>query len=163
MTRLTVRAYQAEDADQLGEVFYASVHGGAARAYDVEQRSAWCPEPPSGSVWRDRLAPLECVVAENESGIIGFMCFEPETGYIDFSYVVPAAMGKGVADALYAVCEGRLRARGIRTLTVQASELARSFFLRHGWQVQSRQEIERRGVMLHNYRMEKHLSREMVA
>ena len=91
------------------------------------------------------------------------MCFEPETSYIDFSYVVPAAMGKGVADALYAVCEGRFRARGIRTLTVQASESARSFFLRHGWQVQGRQEIERRGVMLHNYRMEKHLSREMVA
>ena len=43
MTRLTVRAYRAEDADQLGEVFYASVHGGATRVYDAEQRSAWCP------------------------------------------------------------------------------------------------------------------------
>lgn len=160
---LQVRPYTPDDADRLGEVFYASVHEGAGRAYDAAQCAAWCPEPPSGDSWRARLQPLECVVAEDESGIVGFMCFEPETGYVDFTYVLPSAMGKGVADTLYAVCEGRLRARGVRRLTVQASELARSFFLRQGWQVLHRQEIERRGVMLHNYRMEKHLSREMVA
>lgn len=163
MSGLTIRPFVPSDADTLGQVFYTSVHHGAVRFYDEEQRSAWCPAPPSGDAWLARLRPLECVVAEVRDTIVGFMCFEPETGYIDFTYMLPAAMGKGIADALYAVCEGRLRTRGMDRLTVQASELAKSFFLRHGWNIVTRQEIERDGIVLHNYRMEKLLVRKLVA
>ena len=72
--------------------------------------------------------------------------------------ILIAAFGTGVAAALYALLEGRARAAGLQTLKTEASELARPFFLRHGWTLIERQNLVREGVSLHNYRMEKQLT-----
>ncbi len=39
------------------------------------------------------------------------MTLDPVTGWIDFAYVAPEAMGQGVAETLYAVLEGRMTPR----------------------------------------------------
>ena len=59
--------------------------------------------------------------------------------------------------------ESRARGSGLNRLTTDASELARSFFMRNGWQLVARQEIERAGISLHNYRMEKLLDHHIPA
>ena len=86
-----------------------------------------------------------------------------KSGHLDLAYVAPEVMGRGVADALYAVLETRARCAGPGCLTSDASEMARPFFERHGWQVIARQEIVRADVTLHNYRMEKTLRSKAVA
>lgn len=156
----SVRSYAAEDAEALGQVFYRAVREGANARYSDEQVVAWSPEPPSGGVWRDRLSAADTVLAEQDNAPLGFMTLD-EKGYLDLAFVVPEAMGTGVSDAIYAVLEGRARARGIATLTTQASLLAEPFFARHGWQVTRRQEVEIRGVVLNNAWMEKHLQGPM--
>ena len=75
------------------------------------------------------------------------------------AYVLPEVMGKGVAGVLCAVIEGRVRADGITHMTVDASQSAEGFFARRGWSLVQRQEVERRGVILQNCKMEKHLAR----
>lgn len=157
MSYLHVRPYAPGDAVALAELFHRAVQDGTSRHYSERQRTAWSPAPPDGTDWEARLSGAETLVAERDRRALGFMTLVPGRGYLDFAYVAPDAMGKGVADALYAVIEGRARAAGVKVLTSDASELARSFLLRQGWRVVARQEIERRGVLLHNYRMEKSL------
>jgi putative acetyltransferase len=94
------------------------------------------------------------VVAVEGDDRLGFMNID-DRGYLDLAFVVPEQMGRGVSDMLYAVLESRARARGIGKLTSQASLLAEPFFLRHGWQVVRRQDIEINGVVLRNAWMEK--------
>jgi len=161
MSLITVRSFTSGDAEGLAGVFYRSVQEGAARHYTAEQRAAWLPEKPKGEKWQRRLQAAECVVAERNGKPIGFMTLVAD--HIDLAFVDPSVMGQGVADAIYAVLRGRALVAGKTRLTVDASKSARSFFQRHGWRLVARQEIERAGVMLHNYRMETFLSREMAA
>ena len=154
----SVRTFEIEDAEALGQVFYRSVREGAARRYTAAQVEAWSPSPPAGDVWRARLAAADTVVAVRGDQPLGFMTLDTK-GYLDLAFVVPEAMGAGVSDALYAVLEGRARAVGIAVLTTQASLLAEPFFVRHGWKVTRRQEVEMSGVVLKNAWMEKRLQR----
>lgn len=155
---LTIRSYAPDDAIPLGRVYYRAVREGAARAYTAEQCAAWAPHAPASAVWRRRLAHGETLVAEQTGEPVGFMSLLAD-GHLDLVYVMPEVMGRGVAPALYAMLENRARVAGLQRLTTEASELARAFFLRHGWQVIARQDLVRDGVTLHNYQMEKRLSR----
>ncbi|MEM7723548.1 MAG: GNAT family N-acetyltransferase [Pseudomonadota bacterium] len=155
MNGLIIRPYRASDAGDLADLFHRAVTHGAKRHYSTEQRTAWAPEPPSGPVWEGRLATADTLVAEGHEGLVGFMALVMETGYLDYAYVAPEVMGKGVADTLYAVLEGRAKVRGLDRLETEASRLAERFFIRQGWRIVIRQEVERRGVKIPNARMEK--------
>lgn len=155
---LTIRSYAPVDAIPLGRVYFRAVREGALKAYTAEQCSAWAPHAPASAVWRRRLAQGQTLVAEQAGEPVGFMTLLPD-GHLDLAFVLPEVMGKGVAAALYATLENRARVAAIAKLTSEASELARPFFLRHGWSVVQRQDLVRDGVPLHNYQMEKRLSR----
>ncbi len=149
---IRVRPYRAEDAGVLGAVFFEAVRIGAAPKYTAEQREAWAPERPSAGVWAARLAGLVTLVAEGDSGVLGFMALRGD-GYLDLAFLRPDQRGKGVADALLRAVLDEARARGLTRLTTEASAMARSFFLRHDWQDLGAQEVVRRGVSLENFRM----------
>jgi len=155
---LVIRSYRSPDAKALGEVFHRAVHEGAAGKYSPEECAAWSPEPPVSHAWAARLGEAETLVAETPGGLVGFMSLVIDRAYLDFAFVAPEVMGKGVAAALYAVLEGRARAKGLTVLSTEASLLAEPFFLRQGWRLVERQEVERRGVMLKNAVMEKDLT-----
>lgn len=154
---LTIRSYAAGDARPLAELFHRAVHEGASARYTPEECRAWSPRPPDAPTWEKRLAEAETVIADTPQGPVGFMSLVVERSYLDFAYVAPEVMGKGVAGLLYAVLEGRARAAGLTALTTEASLLAEPFFARQGWQVVQRQQVERLGVLLRNAVMEKAL------
>ncbi len=152
-----VRSMVDGEEDLLGAVFFRSVHHGAARAYSEAQRDAWAPQAPSGAGWVARLAGQSVVVAECDGRVRGFMSVDLDMGHLDFAFVERDVQGQGVSDVLYAVIENRARASGLTRLTSDASLLARPFFERMGWRVLAAQSVERRGVTLQNWRMEKRL------
>jgi putative acetyltransferase len=154
---LSVRSFAEADADALGNVMHRSVQEGAAQRYNTAQVNAWCPAPPEGARWSERLSGAETVVAEKDDAPVGFMAMDA-SGYLDLAFVLPEVMGHGVADAIYAVLEGRARTQGVATLSTQASLLAEPFFARRGWQVKRRQEVKMSGVVLENAWMEKSLA-----
>lgn len=154
---LTIRSYEPDDAIPLGRIYFRAVREGTTGHYSAEQRAAWAPHAPASAVWRRRLSHGETVVAEQDGHSVGFMTLLPESGLVDLAFVLPEVMGQGVAAALYAMLENRARAAGLQKLTTEASETARPFFARQGFQVLERQELVRDGVPLHNYRMEKRL------
>jgi putative acetyltransferase len=157
MTEITIHRVRAGEGDLLGQLFHRSVHEGTARGYDVAQRAAWSPEPPSGRDWEARLSSAVTLVAWAGKVPIGFMTLNPQTGSLDLAFVAPEWQGQGVAAMLYGLIERCARRRGLDRLTTDASDPARRFLLKHGWQDGPRRQVTRNGVTLHNYPMAKPL------
>ncbi|MEL6958113.1 MAG: GNAT family N-acetyltransferase [Pseudomonadota bacterium] len=156
---MVVRERAPADTAALADVFFRAVRDGAAPAYSNAERAAWAPERPDEAAWAARLDGLVTLVDEDADGCVsGFMSLRMSDGYLDLAFVRPEARGTGVASRLYAVLENRARVAGLTRLWSHASHLAKPFLARQGWEVQTSNTIERRGVTLQNWMMEKRLS-----
>jgi len=156
MQRTIIRRFQEEDAPATATLFHASVHGLARDRYDQAQRDAWAPHVPETAAWLKRRRPQSAFVAEREGAIVGLMTVRPD-GYLDLAFVAPDASRQGVASRLYHAIEVEAVALGLSRLHAQASHLARPFFERQGWTVVQEQTVQRNGVALTNFAMEKPL------
>ena len=152
-----LRPYTPADAGGLARIFHDAIRIGAAAHYTEAERRAWAPVCPSADAWRARLIGLWTLVAHGPDGPSGFMSLRPD-GYLDLAFVAPDRAGQGVGSALLHATETHARATAIPRLTTQASLAARGFFLRHGWLETAPQTVERGGVKLRNFRMEKWLT-----
>lgn len=153
---MTIRDYENRDLAGVAAVFTEAVHGLTAHRYDAAQRAAWAPRPPDLTVWARRMAGVRTLVAERDRVLIGFQSYQ-ENGHIDFLYIRPDAVRRGVATALYRAAEERLAAAGVGVLFTEASLVAAPFFAKQGFHVVEAQEVERGGVRLRRYVMEKRL------
>ena len=149
---MRLRAYRSDDLDAVVALFTASIHGLAAAHYDAAQRTAWAPEPPDSEGWRQRLANLRVVVAEEGDRLCGFCGWEDD-GHIDLLFVAPGYAGRGVAKSLFDHAAAALAAQGVAELFTEASLVARPFFERQGFVVEEEQWVERRGVVLRRFAM----------
>lgn len=153
---IILRPYQPGDGPLLAALFYETVHTVNARDYTPAQLQAWAPSPeaPDPEAW-DRSFQGRCaLVAEAGGQIAGFGDLDPETGYLDRLYVHKDHQGQGVASALCAALEAAARTDRIHTY---ASLTARPFFLRRSYRILQENQVERRGVLLTNFLMEKNL------
>ena len=157
MTHVSIRRFQDTDAEATARVFFDAVRRGTAGFYDRQQREAWAPGVPETTDWRSRLNSQSVFVAESGGEIIGFMTVRPD-GYVDLAFVAPDWAGTGVGGSLYSSVESEAMALGANRLHTQASLAARPFFERRGWSVVKAQTVERGGVTLENFVMEKPLT-----
>lgn len=153
---ILIRPLTPEDAGATGRIFFCAVHEGTCSAYDERQRCAWAGETFDPDRWRVRVQGLTGFVAEADGEPIGFMTID-RSGYVDLAFVRPSASRKGVGRALLQAAEDWAKAQGAVRMTTEASLIAGPFFQQSGWQVIEREEVERGGVMLARYRMQKHL------
>lgn len=148
-----LRQYTLADCDALIQLFYDTVHTVNARDYTKEQTDVWAPKNADTSHWhRTLLAHYTLVAVENEE-IVGFGDID-ETGYLDHLYVHKCFQHQGIATAL---CDA-LETAYNDTLTVlctHASVTARPFFEQRGYRVVSEQQVERQGICLQNFVMQK--------
>lgn len=153
----TIRPGRPGDGAAAFAVLHAAVHQGATAFYSASERQAWAPEqtPPPG--WEAELLRGHARVAQDRRGaLIGFMTLGTD-GFLDFAYVTPGWMGKGVANALYDAIEAAAHDAGLPVLSTEASHLAQRFLSRRGWRTVARQSVIRHGVALTNFRMERAL------
>ena len=148
--------FEVSEADHLGGIFFDAVREGTAEFYDFEQRRAWASKPPSGPNWASRLAGQKTVVARKAGLPVGFMTLDGD-GYIDLAFVAPGHQRQGIGEALYARIESTARDADIDRLHSKASYFARGLFEQQGWEVVRMRQIERSGVTLTNFLMEKRL------
>lgn len=83
--------------------------------------------------------------------IIGFGDID-QTGYLDRLYVNKDSQNKGVATAICDKLESEVK---FACVTVHASITAKPFFEKRGYKILKMQEVEREGVCLRNYIMQK--------
>ena len=148
---MVLRAYRSADCPALAELFYQTVHQVNIRDYTQAQVDAWATGQVDLERWDRELREHRTVVAWEDGLIVGFGDMD-KTGYLDRLFVHKDFQGRGIATAICDALEGESAAP---RLWVQASLTARPFFEGRGYRVVKAQQVERRGVLLPNFVMEK--------
>ena len=148
---MILRPYVSADLDELLILFYETVHTVNARDYTPAQLDAWAGPHTDRERWDRTLREHTSLVAEENGQIIGFGDIDT-TGYLDRLYVHKDHQHQGIATFL---CDRLEQAVAAERLTVAASITARPFFEKRGYRVLQEQRVERHGIILTNYRMEK--------
>ena len=151
MGGLVLRPYRSEDCGEMAELFYETVHSVNAADYAPEQLDAWASGEADLSAWDASFRAHHTLVAEMEGQMAGFADMDGG-GYLDRLYVHRDFQGQGIATAL---CDALEAACPCARYTTHASITARPFFLARGYRVVRVQQVERRGVKLTNFVMEK--------
>ncbi len=147
---MTLRRYRAEDCEKLAKLFYDTVHTVNARDYTKEQLDAWATGTVDLESWNASFLCHTTVIAEMDGTLAGFGDIT-EDGYLDRLFVHKDFQGQGVATAICDELERKVRG----SITTHASITARPFFAHRGYAVIKEQQVERRGVLLTNFVMEK--------
>jgi len=152
----SIRRYESRDARVLTSIFYDSVRTIGLLDYSKTQVEAWVPEIPDQARFdaRARDGRLVLVVVNDIDEPVAYGDLEP-SGHIDHLYCHPELVGRGLASALYERLEKEARRSATKRLFVEASEAARRLFLKKGFIELERRDFLLRGVMIHNYLMEK--------
>jgi len=153
---MTIRSYQGKDAGPLADLFRRSVEAIGPRDYTAEQVAAWLALAPSPAQVAARCADgrTTLVAVDAADRPLAFGDLEAD-GHIAYLYCAPEAAGTGVVAALYDQLEAEARQRGIGSLSSEASEAARRFFLKQGFTIVARRDFAIGGVAIHNYAVKK--------
>ena len=147
---MVIRIYQPLDCEVLVELFYNTVHTVNAKDYTKEQLDVWATGAADLEKWNQSFTEHYTLVAVDGEMIIGFGDID-KTGYLDRLFVHSDYQGKGIATA---ICE-QLEQTVQGNIITHASITARPFFENRGYKVVKEQQVERQGVFLTNFVMEK--------
>jgi putative acetyltransferase len=154
---LALRPFLPADVPLLAEIFRASIEGLTGDDYSVGQQQAWASAAADEEEFAARLAGELTLIATLDGSPVGFAALKGKD-VLDMLYVHPAVAGQGVATMLVDALERLAAARGTARLSVEASDTARSFFERRGYQAQRRNTVSLHGEWLANTTMEKRLA-----
>lgn len=147
---MKLRKYQQSDCKVLAELFYHTVHTVNAKDYTEEQLNAWATGEVDLEKWNQSFQEHDSFVAVENGMIVGFGDID-HTGYLDRLYVHADYQGQGIATA---ICD-RLEQMVEENITTHASVTARPFFENRGYHVIKEQQVERKGIFLTNFVMQK--------
>lgn len=148
---MTIRSYVSTDCDNLFRLFYETVHSINAKDYNKQQLDAWTTGIVNLGEWNRSFLKHFTVVAVENDIIVGFGDID-NTGYLDRLYVHKDYQGKGIATAICNELEEQFE---VAQITTNSSITAKPFFEKRGYKAVKEQEVERKGVKLKNYVMEK--------
>ncbi len=148
-----IRNYKESDCSEVYNLFYNTVHKVNAKDYSKEQLDVWAVKNPDLDKWNKSLLSHYSIVAVIEDEIVGFGDIY-KTGYLDRLFVHKDNQGKGIASILCEKLENRF---DIPKIITHASITAKPFFEKRNYIIIKEQEVERSGVILRNYVMEKRL------
>ena len=135
----------------MAKLFYDTVHTVNAKDYTEEQLDAWADGVTDTDRWNETFLSHCTVVAEIDGIIVGFGDID-DTGYLDRLYVHSDFQHMGIATA---VCDELERSVNAPKYITHASVTARGFFEKRGYRAVRKQQVERKGVFLTNYVMER--------
>lgn len=153
---MKTRLYMPTDLNDVLKLFYDSVHNVCVDDYTPEQLDAWAPKEADLYRWEASLNKNHTLVVEMNNHIVGFGNVG-ETGYLDRLFVDQYYLHKGVASLIVEQLEKYAKAKGIVFMNTAASITAKPFFEAKGYAVIDEQSVERRGVRMRRYLMEKKL------
>ena len=121
-----------------------------AKDYTKEQLDAWATGQVDMDNWNQSLLEHYSIVALDDGMIVGFGDID-KIGYLDRLFVHADYQRKGVATAICNQLEQVIQGN----IVTHASITARPFFEKRGYQVIKEQQVERQGIFLTNFVMEK--------
>lgn len=148
---MILKKYESSYCLPMAQLFYDTVHSVNAADYTPQQLQAWAPGTVDLQAWDQSFSQHYTLLAIEGGQVLGFGDITP-TGYLDRLYVHKDHQHQGIATFL---CDRLEQAVAAERLTVAASITARPFFEKRGYRVLQEQQVERHGIILTNYRMEK--------
>ena len=147
---MKIREYQPLDCEILAELFYNTVHTVNVKDYTKEQLDVWATGIVDLEKWNQSFEERYSLVAIDGEEIIGFGDIN-KAGYLDRLFVHSDYQRKGIATAICNQLEQAVQGR----IVTYASITARPFFEKRGYRVIKEQQVERQGIFLTNFIMEK--------
>jgi len=147
---MILRTYRPEDGPEMAVLFHETVHSVNAGDYTREQLDAWASGKMDLEAWNRSFLEHDSLVAVEGQTIVGFGDMD-STGYLDRLFVHKDYQRQGIASALCDALEQKVSG----TLTTHASITARPFFEQRGYRVLLEQMVERNGIFLQNFVMQK--------
>ncbi|MCI8299475.1 MAG: GNAT family N-acetyltransferase [Lachnospiraceae bacterium] len=148
---MVIREYQPTDCKEILRLFYDTVHSVNLKDYAEEQLAVWATGKEDQEEWNRSLLGHYSLVAIADEIVIGFGDID-QSGYLDRLYIHRDYQRKGTASA---ICN-KLEQTVIGKIVTHASVTARPFFEKRGYKVINEQQVERKGIVLKNYVMEKY-------
>ena len=149
-SEMVIREYRPIDGQALAELFYNTVHTINAKDYTKEQLDAWATGKVDLEKWNRSFEEHYSLVAFDGEMVIGFGDIG-KTGYLDRLFVHADYQRKGVATSICNQLERSVQG----SIVTHASITARPFFEKRGYEVVKEQQVERKGIFLTNFVMEK--------
>lgn len=147
---MVIREYQPLDCEVLAELFYNTVHTVNVKDYTKEQLDVWATGNVDLEKWNQSFEEHYSLVAIDDEVIIGFGDID-KAGYLDRLFVHSNYQRKGIATAICNQLEQAVQG----SIVTHASITARPFFEKRGYRVIKEQQVERQGIFLTNFIMEK--------
>ncbi|MGO9132708.1 MAG: GNAT family N-acetyltransferase [Methylovirgula sp.] len=151
-----LRPLLPQDSELVAQIFRDSIAELTGEDYDEAQQAAWIGRADDEEEFAAHLAQNLTLVATIAGSPVGFISVKGQD-HVDMLYVHPSVARTGVATLLYDAVEKIARSRGIRQLSVDASDTARDFFAKHGFFALHRQTVPCGEEWLGNTHMEKPL------
>lgn len=148
-----IREYQTLDGKELRELFYHTVHTVNAKDYTKEQLDVWAERQADLEQWNQSFQEHYSIVAVEGDVIAGFGDID-KNGYLDRLFVHADFLRKGIGTAICDRLEQKIKGK----ILTHASITARPFFEERGYKVIKEQKVERSGVLLMNFVMEKEIN-----
>lgn len=151
MKNIIIREYCPADCEETARMFFDTVHTVNATDYSPEQLDAWAPADRDLDAWNRSFLRHRSLVAVLDGTIVGFGDMDT-SGYLDRLYVHRDFQRRGIAAML---CDRLEESVPAETVTTHASITARPLFEKRGYAVVREQQVERFGVRMTNFVMEK--------
>ncbi len=151
---MDIRLYQPSDLKEVMDLFYDNVHTVCVNDYTQEQLDAWAPKDANIYRWESSLSKNHTLVVIADDHIVGFGNIG-QTGYLDRLYVDRHYLHQGVGTLILDNLEKYAGVKGNTYMNTQASITSKPFFEARGYTCIEKQIVERRGVRLRRYLMEK--------
>ena len=153
--QITLRDYTIADGDTLLSVFRDAVSVTGLDAYPLQHVLAWLASADDDNAFiRDLSLGITRVAVDEQGRSVGFAQMHP-LGHIRMLYVLPQYSRQGVGGRLLADLLRICRESGWRHLTTDASRLSLRLFARFGFCVIEVQQVDRNGVWIERFRMDK--------
>ncbi|MGN0601604.1 MAG: GNAT family N-acetyltransferase [Oscillospiraceae bacterium] len=146
-----IRKYNPFDCKYLADLFYDTVHNVNNKDYTREQLAVWATGKVDLEKWNQSFLQHYTFVATNNEILVGFGDID-KTGFLDHLFVHKNYQGKGIATA---ICNRLEQAVDTGRINTHASITAKPFFEKRGYKVVKEQQVERQGIFLRTFAMEK--------
>jgi putative acetyltransferase len=155
--KAALRPFLAQDTELLAQIFRDSIAELTGEDYSEGQQAAWIAAADDEAAFGRHRAGQLTLVAIIAGSPVGFISVKGED-HIDMLYVHPSVASTGVGSLLLDAVEKILGSRGVKQVTVDASDTARAFFAKRGFSALRRQTVACGEEWLGNTYMEKQLA-----
>lgn len=153
--KFAIKRATPEDLEEILRLFYETVKAINSNHYSQEQIEAWLDDSKRERRFAKKIEEQLFYACKNEKDeIVGFSSIT-EDGYLDLLYASMRHQREGIGTLLLEQMLVAAKIHRFEKIEADVSISAVPFFESHGFLVVKKQEVERNGVKLTNYKMRK--------